>query len=107
MAEEENLAEQFQFYQQQMQSVMIQKESMMLQDAEVGRALEELKNVNQKNAYKIIGNIMVSKPVEELRKELEEAKESIELSIKSLEKSEERIGAKLKELQGKLKIAGE
>lgn len=107
MAEEENLAEQFQFYQQQLQNVMRQKEIMNLQNGEIDRALEELKSLKEKNAYKIIGNIMVSKPAEELRKELEEVKENIELNIKSLEKSEERVGAKLKELQGKLKLAGE
>jgi chaperonin cofactor prefoldin len=46
---------------------------------------------------------MVSKSVEELKKELQEMKEEIELRIRSLEKTEERIMNKLKELQASVK----
>lgn len=100
MAKEEASAEeQFQFYQQQLQSIIIQKESLKLQTMEIGRAVEELEKTSQKNAYKIVGRIMISKPVEELKKELAEMKEEAELRIKSLEKTEERVTSKLKELQ--------
>lgn len=99
---EEDLVNEFQTYQQQLQTVVIQKESLKLQSLEVAKAMEELTKTQQKTAYKITGNIMISKNVEELKKDLEEAKESIELKIKSLEKSEEKINNKLKELQNKL-----
>lgn len=98
-----NLVGQFQGCQQQLQSVMIQKESLKLQEMEIERALEELNSTNQKTAYKITGQIMISKPVEELKKDLDETKENIGLRIKSLEKTEERVNNKLKELQTKLK----
>jgi len=98
-----NLIAQFQGYQQQLQSILMQKESMKMQDLEIERALEELKSTSQKTAYKITGQVMVSKPVEELKKELGETKENIDLRIKSLEKSEERLNSKLSELQEKLK----
>jgi prefoldin beta subunit len=100
---EEYLVSEFQNYQQELQSVVIQKESLRLQSMEVAKALEELQKTNQKTAFKITGSIMINKPVEEIKKDLEEMKESIELKIKSLEKSEERISNKLKELQSKLK----
>jgi prefoldin beta subunit len=100
---QEDLVTEFQNYQQEMQSVVIQKESLRLQSMEVEKALEELQKTTQKTAFKITGNIMINKPVEEIKKDLEEMKESIELKIKSLEKSEERINNKLKELQSKLK----
>jgi prefoldin beta subunit len=99
---DEDAVAEFQTYQQQLQTVVIQKESFKLQSLEVAKAIEELQKTNQKTAYKITGSIMISKPVEELKKDLEEAKESIELKIKSLEKSEEKINNKLKELQSKL-----
>jgi len=86
---------------------VIQKESLRLQNMEIERGLEELKNAKERNAYKITGNIMISKPVEEIKKELEETKESIGVNIKSLEKTEERIRSKLNELKEKLKSAGE
>ena len=101
--ETRNLISQFQISQQQMQSILIQKESLKLQGLEIERALEELKSTKEKTAYKISGQIMISKPVEELKKELKETKENIDIRIGSLEKSEGRISDKLKELQNKLK----
>lgn len=97
------LISEFQNQQQQLQSILIQKESLKMQNLEIDKALEELNASKQERAYKISGQIMVSKPVEELKKELNEIKETIEIRIKSLEKAEERIGNKLKELQIKLK----
>jgi len=96
------LVAQFQNLQQQMQSILIQKESLKLQSIEVDKALEELEKTQQKSAYKISGQIMISKPVEELKSELNEVKENIELRMGSLVKSEERMTARLKELQEKL-----
>jgi len=101
--ETKNLVIQFQNYQQQLQSVLIQKESLKLQAMEIERALDELKENKEKKAYKIVGQVMILKPVEELKKELNETKENINIRIKSLEKTEERLSNKLKELQEKLK----
>lgn len=107
MAKEEvSLEEQFQFYQQQLQGVLIQKESLKLQNTEIERALEELEKTDQKSAYKIVGRVMVGKPVEELKKELKEAKEDAEVRISSLGKTEERITNKLKELQAAARGGG-
>ena len=103
MAKEVSPEEEFQIYQQQLQTVLIQKESLKLQVAEIDGALEELGKTQQKNAFKIVGNIMVSKDVEELKRELQEMKEEAELRIRSLEKTEERITNKLKELQASVK----
>ena len=89
--EAENLVSDFQSYQQQMQSLLIQKESFRLQTAEIDKAVEELNASNQKTAYKITGGIMVSKSVEDLKKELGGTKEAIEIRMKSMEKTEERI----------------
>jgi len=93
----------FQNYQQQLQGVLIQKESLKLQNMEIDRALEELEKTKQTSAYKITGQIMISKPVKELKEEMNELKEMIDLRVKNLEKGEERISTKLKDLQEKLK----
>ncbi len=45
---------------------------------------------------------MISKPVGELKKELSETKEAIDVKIKSYEKMEEKLNSKLKELQVRL-----
>ncbi len=94
---------QFQQYQQQLQAVLIQKETMQLQLMEITKALEELDSTKNDKAYKITGQIMVIKPVEELKKELIETKEAIEVRMGSLEKTEERITIKLKEMETELR----
>ena len=93
----------FQNNQQQLQGILIQKESLKIQNMEINRALEELEKTKDKNAYKITGQVMISRPVEELKKELAERKEDIELRVKSLEKTEARLSEKLKNLQTKLR----
>lgn len=101
--EEKETVAQFQAYQQQLQAVLIQKESLKIQNIEIDKALEELNVSKQKTAYKITGSIMINKPVEEIKKDLNESKEALNIRIKSLEKTEERINGKLRELQEKLK----
>jgi len=97
------LVSRFQITQQQLQNVLLQKETLTLNKAEIDRAMEELEKMSDKTAYKITGNIMISKPVDELKKELENTKEAIEIRMKSLEKMEKRLTEQLKEMQEKLK----
>ena len=99
MEEREKVLNELRIYQQQLQSLTIQKESLKLRKIEIENALEELKNTKQNSAYKISGNIMILKPIEELKKELEGEVSEIDLRLKSLEKAEEKIVNKLKELQ--------
>ena len=101
--ETKKMVVQFQSYQQKLQTVLLQKESLKLQMLEIERALKELDETKQKTAYKITGQIMISKPIGELKKELDETKENIEIRVKSLEKSEKRISDKFKDLQTKLR----
>jgi len=104
MSEEtRNLIIQFQNYQQQLQNILIQKETLQLQSSEIEKALEELEKTKQTTAYKITGQIMINKPVVELKEELREVKEATDIKIKSLEKATERINNKLSEVQTKLK----
>lgn len=97
------LVAQFNFFQQQLQNVMIQKESLRLNLMEIDQALEELEKSKDKIAYKITGPIMVSKPVEDVKKDLKDTKEAIVVRMGSLEKSEKQLTEKLKGLQDKLK----
>jgi prefoldin beta subunit len=101
--QQKEMINQFQMYQQQLQSVSFQKESLRLQNIEIDKALEELNATKEEKAYKITGQIMISKTVDELKKELNETKELVGVRTKSLEKIEEKINSKLNELQEKLK----
>ena len=97
------LLSQFQTYQMQRDSITKSLEIAKLQTLEIDKALEELGKTQQKTAYKISGQIMVSKSVEDLKKDLAEMKESIELQKKNIEKSKERIDSRMVDIQNKLK----
>ena len=99
----QQLVQRFQIMQQQLQNVMLQKESLKLQDLEIDSALRELEATKQANAYRITGSVMVCKPVAEIKDELKEAKETIGLRTASLDKTEKRVNDTLLELQEKLK----
>ncbi len=98
-----SLVAKFQNLQQQLQSILMQKETFNLNKIEIERALEELEKASEDTAYKITGAIMVKKPVEELKKELNNTKEVVDIKIKSLEKTEKQLTEQLKNLQEKLK----
>ena len=102
MQEREKILEQFQIYQQQLQTLLLQKESLKMQKIEMERALDELSACKQDSAYKIIGNVMIKKSVEELKNELKETISEIEIRLKTIERSESKIVEKLKELQTKI-----
>lgn len=93
----------FQAYQQQLQSVAMQRESMKLQDLEIDKAVEELEKSGEKTAFKITGSVMVSKPIADIVTDLKETKEAISIRMKSYEKTEAKITERLKEIQEKLK----
>lgn len=93
---EEKIA-QLQLYEQSLQNILIQKQQFQSQSLEIESALKELEAT--KEAYKIVGNIMVSSKKEDLKKDLESKKEVVSLRIKALEKQENQIREKAKKLQ--------
>ena len=67
---------------------------------EIESALKELEKSDE--VYKIIGNIMLSSNKEELKKELENEKNMLNLRIDSMNKQEETIREKMKKLQNEI-----
>jgi len=90
-----------QTFQQQMQTVLLQKESLNIQNMETNKALEELKKATNEDVYKAVGPILIKSTKKELEKELSEKKETLDLRIKSLQKQEDRLKDKLKDSQEK------
>jgi len=66
--------------------------------AENENALEELEK-SKKDAYKIIGAIMISSDKDNLKKELKEQKDILDLRIKSLDKQEKSFKEKAEDIQ--------
>ena len=77
---------------QSVQNFQVQKQQFQSQLMEVESAERELENASE--SYKIIGNIMVAKPKDELLKDLEEKKEITIKRIESFEKQEAKIKEK-------------
>ncbi len=98
----QQLIMQFQTYQQHAQAVVAQLEAMKNQLIETESSLSEIEKSKEEHVYKSVGTILIKKPREEVRKELEERKDLLNIRIESLNKEEKRIREKIKELQGKI-----
>lgn len=86
-----------QIMEQNIQNFLVQKQQFQTQMIEIISALEELESAE--TAYKIIGNVMVLSKKENLKKDLKQKQEMMELRIKSIEKQETEIKDKAKKLQ--------
>lgn len=89
--------QQLQLLQQNLQNVLLQKQQVQGQQAEIHSALHELKATSQ--AYKIIGTAMISVAKEELSRELQEQQELMEIRLKNLEKQEHSLQQNLERMQ--------
>lgn len=85
---QEKIAE-LQMMQQRLSLFSGQKQQFQIQMAEVENALAEIGNAKPP-VYKMVGEIMIEKNLDELKNELQEKKVELDIRIKSLEKQESR-----------------
>lgn len=101
-----HLMAQYQQAQQHAQALSAQRQQLELLKLETKKALEELEKAPQDAAvYREVGPLLIRANREELKKELEEQGETLELRVKTLQKQEERVVERLRELQQKLEEA--
>ena len=98
--EAEDKINQLQLVEQNMQSFGMQKQNIQMQLMEVESALAELGKTD--SAYKIIGNVMVAAKKGDLKKELEEKQEMLNMRISSVEKQEEKLREKATKMQSEV-----
>jgi prefoldin beta subunit len=103
---DESIQQEYLILQQQLRNVLIQKEAIKLQIAEIDSALSELEKTKEEKVYKVVGNIMIKKSKEEVEKELKEDKEDLQIRVESLEKIEKDLIEKIKNIEEKLKGKG-
>jgi len=81
--------QELQILQQRLQLFTAQKQQFQMQQVEVENALAEVEKT--KNAvYRLVGEILVEKSADEIKKELKDKKEELDLRIKTLDKQEAR-----------------
>jgi prefoldin beta subunit len=94
-----------QMLEQNVQSVLMQKQQFQAQLFELESALKEIEKTDE--AYKILGNVMLKTDKTALKAELSSKKELIDLRLKTLDKQEKQLKDKAeslqKEVMGKLK----
>ncbi len=100
----QNMIAQLQTVQQQLQMVVSQK--LQLENAlkEIEEAIKEVEKASEDTPiYKTVGTVLVKTKKDEILKELNEKKETIEVRIRALSRQEEKLKDRLQELQNKVK----
>ncbi len=83
--------------------VLLTKQQVQVRLSEIEGALRELQGLKSGDrVYKVVGSIIVSKSVDEVVKELNEAKESLELRLQALSKQESLLKKQLEDLERRL-----
>jgi len=89
--------------QQNLQSIMTQKQHLEIEKAETQKALEELKKITDADTvYKQAGTVLIKSKRQELVDELEERIEMTKTRSTVLEKQETRLKETLKEQEAKI-----
>ena len=84
---------------QQLLMVGNQKNQLEMQKTAVTEALKELNETKEEKVYKAVGNILVLKDTEIVKKELQELIEQTDLRVKTLAKQEESLINRLNKLK--------
>src|SRR3989338_2080320 len=101
MGELENLIGHLQMQNQQLQGVLMQKQSLSMQSREIEKAIEHLENATD-DVYRTVGPILVKIPGADVKKQLEDDKEEVDLKLKTIEVQEKKLLDRLKENQEKI-----
>ena len=89
--------------QQNLQSILLQKQQLEMELVESDKALEELKKATDADpVYKHAGSILIKSNKKDLIAELEERKELAKTRSTVLAKQEERVKASIKEQESKI-----
>jgi prefoldin beta subunit len=80
----------------------MQKQAFQLELSEVENAVEELSKTSEKEAYKIVGNIMVKSSKDGLLKDLKQKKDLISVRMKSITAQEKELEENAEDLRKKV-----
>lgn len=97
---EENIKE-LQFLEQNLQAILMQKQTFEMELNEAENALAEVEKTKDE-VFKITGNIMIKSSKEVIMKELNQKKDLIRLRIKSLDSQEKSLSENSEALRKKV-----
>lgn len=96
--------QELQILEQNLQSLLIQKQTVEIELNEILNALSELKKTEEE-VYKVVGGIMLRSDKLSLIKELEEKKKILDLRISTIEKQEKILEEKSEKLREQVKTS--
>jgi len=99
--EQEKLIQELQQIENNLQHYISQKQSLQSQLLEINSAIHEL--TDDKDSYRIIGNIMVKTEPQKLREIVLNKKNVIELRLQKIKEHEEMLKKRAEEIQKKIK----
>ena len=97
----ENNLQEIQVLEQNLQSLLLQKQAFQMELTETQSALKEIENSGEE-IFKIIGQLMVKSDSKKIKEDLANKEKIIELRMKSLEKQEGSLTEKLENLRKEL-----
>jgi len=100
--EKRALIMEFEKNRQMLAGVAQQKHQLSVQLEVMKLSVEELDKTTEKQVYKAVGNVLIPKSTEEMKKELQEKIESTDLRVKTVEKQEESLLKKLNSIKSKV-----
>lgn len=90
-----------QFLEQNLQSVVMQKQTFQMDFSENVLAIDEIGKTKD-SVYKIIGQLMINSPRDKILKELEDKQKLLDMRIKSLEEQEKLMRKDIQEMRDEI-----
>src|SRR5674536_40550 len=102
----QNQVAQLQQLQQQAQALAVQRSQLELSLNEANQTLAELDKLDEKAViFKTVGTILVRSNKDQVKEELTEKTETLDVRLKSLQRQEERVQTRFQQLQQQLQKA--
>ncbi|MGV8151655.1 MAG: prefoldin subunit beta [Candidatus Nanoarchaeia archaeon] len=97
-SETQEKIKELQFYEQNLQNILMQKQAFQFELTETENALNEVSS-SKDDIFKIVGSIMIKAEKSSVEKELKEKKELLALRMKSIEKQEKSLSENAEKLK--------
>ena len=98
---EQNKIQEMQFFQENLNAVLMQKRAFQMELNETISSLEEVEKSSE-DIYKIVGELMLKVPKEKTVDELKNKEKILGIRLKKLEEQEEKLGFEVKKIREEL-----
>ncbi|MEA3414020.1 MAG: prefoldin subunit [Nanoarchaeota archaeon] len=93
--------QQMQFLEQNLQSVIMQKQAFQMEISEAVAALKEVEN-SKEDVFKIVGQLMIKTSTEKVVEDLKKKEKILQTRLEALEKQEETLAEQSEKLRNEL-----